>query len=432
MKFLSNQNILKINKTIFLTILIGGIFFGFNFVLAQNFIGPSCAAGQCQGKIGVDANGNISIGTSTPQTNTKTYIIGSTFDSSAYALRILSSNSSPLLLVRNDGRVSIATTSVTIAGSGLTVQGDIFASGNITGGGNISSALSAGNVTPGVFNSLQGSGTGAYAFLGSLGVATTTQVGLPQTLSVYGGGYFSGNVGIGTTAPGQKLDVSGNIRASGETIGTLGSGYGQFRAIAGNYGAFIRNDGTDTYIPLLTASLDQYGSWNTLRPLRVNNASGDVYLASSQVYIRHSDGNVGIGTTGPGAKLEVTDSGDTTIRIKPASGANNRVSNYDFWGTFYNYPADTVARRVANIQAGFSTGVWGTEYMAFGLGSNDAAVLPTERMRITGSGNVGIGTTTPAYKLDVAGQIRSSSGGFVFPDGTTQVTAAQALSPRFQ
>lgn len=41
-------------------------------------------------------------------------------------------------------------------------------------------------------------------------------------------------------------------------------------------------------------------------------------------------------------------------------------------------------------------------------------------------GNVGIDTTTPAYPLDVAGQIRSSSGGIVFPDGTTQTTAYSA------
>ncbi|OGU58399.1 MAG: hypothetical protein A2315_03985 [Ignavibacteria bacterium RIFOXYB2_FULL_35_12] len=39
-------------------------------------------------------------------------------------------------------------------------------------------------------------------------------------------------------------------------------------------------------------------------------------------------------------------------------------------------------------------------------------------------GNVGIGIKTPAEKLEVAGTIRSTTGGFMFPDGTTQTTAA--------
>lgn len=53
--------------------------------------------------------------------------------------------------------------------------------------------------------------------------------------------------------------------------------YGSFRAVAGNFGAFFRNDGADTYI-LLTASGDVYGCWNDLRPLRINNTSGYTYF----------------------------------------------------------------------------------------------------------------------------------------------------------
>jgi hypothetical protein len=54
--------------------------------------------------------------------------------------------------------------------------------------------------------------------------------------------------------------------------------------------------------------------------------------------------------------------------------------------------------------------------------SKDGVV--TERLIMDGTGDIGIGTTTPAAKLDVAGTIRSSSGGFKFPDGTVQTTAS--------
>jgi hypothetical protein len=59
------------------------------------------------------------------------------------------------------------------------------------------------------------------------------------------------------------------------------------------------------------------------------------------------------------------------------------------------------------------------------------SVTWAERIRVTPAGNVGIGTPTPGQKLSVAGTVESTTGGFKFPDGTTQATALSLAANTF-
>lgn len=124
-------------------------------------------------------------------------------------------------------------------------------------------------------------------------------------------------------------------------------------------------------------------------------------LTSSLIF--QSGVNVGIGTTNPLARLDVSHSGSTAygaIRIgDPASIGSN-------------------------------TGIYARTTGSFTLGSAGGDIVldtnygSAERVRVQHStGNVGIGTAAPSSKLTVAGTIESTSGGIKFPDGTTQTTA---------
>ena len=142
-----------------------------------------------------------------------------------------------------------------------------------------------------------------------------------------------------------------------------------------------------------------------------------------------SSGNVGIGTTNPGAKLEIVDvsnpgatSGSViiegrrdgspnvlTLRAKDASDPTDAIRDgqgpvvrfQGFDGTdFENMGYIQVAadgQAIADSDA--------PSFMGFGT-SADGSSAPTEKMRITSGGNVGIGTTDPTQKLHVAGNAR--------------------------
>lgn len=70
--------------------------------------------------------------------------------------------------------------------------------------------------------------------------------------------------------------MTGPLVVSGEIISTSANA---FRAICGNYGCFIRNDGVRTWF-MLTDSGDQYGVYNSLRPMNINNSTGLVTIGN--------------------------------------------------------------------------------------------------------------------------------------------------------
>jgi len=226
----------------------------------------------------------------------------------------------------------------------------------------------------------------------------------------------SGNVGIGTSSPAQKLEVqSGSIQIRGD----------------GNalFGTYYASAGENTFFTIHS------GSGNTFHI--GNDVAGTYY--NTMVFTAATDstgGKVGIGTSSPGSKLQVNDS-NPTLTLRANDGGTSRKAYIDFYTTFYNYPSDVGARRTSTIVTGFADGTygtWGTEFLAFNVGSgsaNDSALLPIERVRIDGSGNLGVGTSTVIGKLQVnstaapyygpATSSANANGIFILGNTTTDV-----------
>jgi len=141
-----------------------------------------------------------------------------------------------------------------------------------------------------------------------------------------------------------------------------------------------------------------------------------------------ASGNVGIGTTSPTNILSL---GNASVRKfwieNTAAGTVGRALTIAAGGTVAG-TADITGGNLI-LQAGLGTGT-GASDISFQTGTTltTGTTLQTmsTKMTILGNGNVGIGTASPGQKLSVAGTIESTSGGFKFPDSTTQVTAASS------
>ncbi len=177
-----------------------------------------------------------------------------------------------------------------------------------------------------------------------------------------------GNVGIGTTGPDAKLDVSGGViraLATAAPAAGLGTGMEMFFDSNGPEGRLV--------------SLDRAGA-GTYKPIHFGASTYQFDVSAAAKMVLDANGNVGIGTTNPTNKLHTVGGDESVLRVEKT-------------------PSGTPAVIVSGgyiIMDGGAYGIRGGTGQGMYLGANNLDVI-----YINTQGSVGIGTTTPNSKLQI-------------------------------
>lgn len=240
---------------------------------------------------------------------------------------------------------------------------------------NSSGRLVLGTTTDDGSNRLQVTGnakiTGDLAATGNLSITGNATI----TGTVNGSGTLStgaitttGSVGIGTSAT-ELLDLYGATRALIRIRNGAGGGVAYLGPEAGG---------------VVTLAADSAGNQLVFKT-----------AATERVRISAA-GNVGIATNSPTYKLHVA--------------ASNNINDGIAWTDTISSTGYLTTRNVSG-QGG--SGIGSDGFIAFSAGQGGVVNAFNERMRITGAGSVGIGTSAPQELLHVAGNIRLPAGNFI-------------------
>jgi hypothetical protein len=198
----------------------------------------------------------------------------------------------------------------------------------------------------------------------------------------------NGNVGIGTASPGASLDVQIPGNTLGVRIQNDAATTARLLAVSAGNSAWSNGNGVAQFT---VGSATSTGKVVSI----VNNGTGD------SLYINHAGasgnglvvtgGKVGFGTTSPQGMLHLSGPDVVGLRVESINGSYPLIdlkSNGKTW---------MLSKRTA------------AEADRLAMHFHDGTAYSGEFLTLATSGNVGIGTTNPGYKLEVAGSVRATS-----------------------